>query len=89
MQAWFPSIIIINNILFVFTSRVVYRYSLLNQTDAERYDSEFEKAMAATSGTVYHDSEDDEVSHHTTLNDIANTMNKNSSNKEIIATKIL
>ncbi|XP_056000004.1 sortilin-like isoform X2 [Ostrea edulis] len=40
--------------------RVVYRYSLLNQTDAEQYDNEFETAISATSGTVYHDSDDDE-----------------------------
>eukprot|EP00105_Crassostrea_gigas_P004941 XP_011418337.1 PREDICTED: sortilin [Crassostrea gigas] len=40
--------------------RVVYRYSLLNQNDADRYDNEFETAISAASGTVYHDSDDDE-----------------------------
>lgn len=44
-----------------FSSRVVYRYSLLNQNDADRYDNEFETAISAGSGTVYHDSDDDEV----------------------------
>lgn len=44
-----------------FSSRVVYRYSLLNQNDADRYDNEFETAISAASGTVYHDSDDDEV----------------------------
>ncbi|XP_062568538.1 uncharacterized protein LOC134230712 [Saccostrea cucullata] len=40
--------------------RVVYRYSLLNQNDAEQYDNEFETAISTTSATVYHDSDDDE-----------------------------
>eukprot|EP00105_Crassostrea_gigas_P033630 XP_011457076.1 PREDICTED: sortilin isoform X2 [Crassostrea gigas] len=40
--------------------RVVYRYSLLNQNDADRCDNEFETAISAASGTVYHDSDDDE-----------------------------
>ncbi|XP_033746028.1 sortilin-like isoform X1 [Pecten maximus] len=39
--------------------RVVYRYSLLNQSDAGDYDNEFENALSPKS-VVYQDSSDDE-----------------------------
>jgi len=38
----------------------VYRYSLLNQNEAQDYDNEFENALT-TKAVVYQDSSDDEV----------------------------
>ncbi|KAL5015049.1 hypothetical protein ScPMuIL_009319 [Solemya velum] len=40
--------------------KVVYRYSLLNQTEEIDYDNECENALSAKS-TVYHESEDEEL----------------------------
>lgn len=54
------AVFLVHKFIVLRRHRVVYRYSLLNQNDADRYDNEFETAISATSGTVYHDSDDDE-----------------------------
>ncbi|XP_061187283.1 sortilin-like isoform X1 [Saccostrea echinata] len=54
------SVFLVHKYIILRRHRVVYRYSLLNQNDAEQYDNEFETAISTTSATVYHDSDDDE-----------------------------